>query len=593
MGHLEQQAAAGSVSRLERALAENAGAPSRLGEELTRLGGSDPEFVPSVLKVVREGERGAGLRYLAGWLLESGLLGELLAKRLESSEAEALLRGLMRIEPFFEVRLLRWLMKERESEAIRRLGPGLEQLVILIDRVSPGNRLLPLTVQLLRLEDGRIRSKSALMLAQRNGRAEWALKESDPRVRANAVEALWGKDTPKVRHLLREYSKDPNNRVSGNALLALHRLREAGAFDEIVRMSRHPQEAFRATAAWVMGQTGDPRFLAPLEALAKDPDERVRANAAASIPKVTPTAKVQYRRLEISILHARDAGSHLRLWAAVSGLEGEVLSVVAEAAPGERLEAQARRVAPEAVDVAFLLPKRCYLPAEAVGLLEAAVRKFYSSKREADRGMVLRYGDGPACAEAACASPAGYQRIRGLALEPPRTPGPPVRGRPARFNAVHSSAFEPEAPSLEEALRAALAAETRMQAAVNVVAVAGAHTGEFQLPLPGSTQDAFVHVILAPGAPPGAREALAGLAEGSRGALLEASNWKEVPELMNTLRLGLIDGYEILLPGDGSVAERRLKLSVSQPGARGETAAVLTRTGSGGWICRAAEVPAQ
>lgn len=50
------------------------------------------------------------------------------------------------------------------------------------------------------------------------------LGESDPRVRANAIESLWGVDSPEARTLLSFATNDANNRVVGNALLGLYHL---------------------------------------------------------------------------------------------------------------------------------------------------------------------------------------------------------------------------------------------------------------------------------------------------------------------------------------------------------------------------------
>lgn len=577
------------MTRLDRALADIVGTPWKLGEELARLNETDPEFFPSVLKAVNSGERTPGLRYLVSWLLDTGVLVEILARRLDVNEGERLLRALLRIEPFVEVRLLRWLMKERDSDRLKSLGGSIEQVVMLIDRVSPGNRLLPLAVQLLRLDDQRIRSKSALMLAQRNGRAEWALRESDPRVRANAVEALWGKDSPRIRHLLREYARDSNNRVAGNALLALYRLHEAGAYEKIVGMSRDPREAHRATAAWMMGQSGDVRFLEALKELAKDPDERVRANAEASIVKVTPVEKGKLRRLELYVLQARTVGNRLRLWTAISGLEGAGVDVRVEAGPGRTLESQVRRLAAESVDLAFILPKRVYLPRDTAILLDAAVRQYYTSKRSADRGMVLRYGEGPALEEAAPGPLLGYHQGRGLSFDPVRAGRMSVRARAARYNEVQSSAFEPETANIAEAVNSALAAESRMQAAVNLVIVGGACGAPDSIqPAREPAQEAFVHAILTPGTTPAVRDYLAALVAASSGILLQAADWSEAPGLVAHLYQGLLSGYEILVSPeeDGNGEEQRASLTVSQDKALGTTIVILTRGSGEDWSCR-------
>ena len=80
--------------------------------------------------------------------------------------------------------------------------------------------------------------------------AERLLTKRDPRVRANAIEALWGSDSALARGLFREASRDVNNRVAGNALLGLYLLGDTSAVPQILKMAAQPDPLFRATAAW-------------------------------------------------------------------------------------------------------------------------------------------------------------------------------------------------------------------------------------------------------------------------------------------------------------------------------------------------------
>jgi HEAT repeat protein len=48
--------------------------------------------------------------------------------------------------------------------------------------------------------------------------------------------------------------------VVGNALLALYRLGDEDSITKLVAMGSHESPEFRATAAWVMGETGDTVF---------------------------------------------------------------------------------------------------------------------------------------------------------------------------------------------------------------------------------------------------------------------------------------------------------------------------------------------
>jgi HEAT repeat protein len=79
--------------------------------------------------------------------------------------------------------------------------------------------------------------------------------------------------------------------VAGNALLALHRLGETASVAALLKMAAHASPMFRATAAWVMGQTQDARFLQALGRMESDSDENVRRNASQAIARISQPAK--------------------------------------------------------------------------------------------------------------------------------------------------------------------------------------------------------------------------------------------------------------------------------------------------------------
>jgi hypothetical protein len=137
-------------------------------------------------------------------------------------------------------------------------------------------------VRVLRNANPHLRSKAVLMLGRGNRSANWVqsrLLDPDPRIRANALEALWGVESDTARALLLSAAGDDNNRVAGNALLGLYRLGDCRTLTEAVKMAGHASTAFRATAAWLMGETGDERFQAPLARLGRDPVAAVRRRA--------------------------------------------------------------------------------------------------------------------------------------------------------------------------------------------------------------------------------------------------------------------------------------------------------------------------
>ena len=112
------------------------------------------------------------------------------------------------------------------------------------------------------------------------------LSELDPRVRANAIESLWETDTPEARTLLSFAANDANNRVVGNALLGLYHLGESSVLADVVRLAGHESALFRSSAAWVMGEAGDPRFTEALRPMISDPDSKVRKRVFAALGQI-------------------------------------------------------------------------------------------------------------------------------------------------------------------------------------------------------------------------------------------------------------------------------------------------------------------
>ena len=84
--------------------------------------------------------------------------------------------------------------------------------------------------------------------------------------------------------MFRAAASDANNRVVGNALMALYRLGEAGGRG-LYEMASRPDPAFRATAVWAMSETGDTRFLPLLAKIVTDPNETIKAAAFRSDPQ--------------------------------------------------------------------------------------------------------------------------------------------------------------------------------------------------------------------------------------------------------------------------------------------------------------------
>ncbi|MBI3472188.1 MAG: HEAT repeat domain-containing protein, partial [Candidatus Solibacter usitatus] len=265
---------------LRRLVEEFEGTPAylrRLRREMRELYAADPDgFRGAAVPLLKE--QPPGLLHLVTFLSTHDLLAGAIAdpQLLSLEQAIAVARVAARIDPELTARLARGVSSVEASQ-----GEQGRLLDVLAATGEPG-RTLPLLAKLLQHRDPRIRSKAALTLGRLNRNAEWLrgrLSEENSRVRANAVEALWGVSAKGIREIFQDATGDPNPRVAGNAILGLYLAGVLESVPLLLKLAECEEDSRRSTAAWVMGATQDPRFLPPLERMASDADPRVRHNS--------------------------------------------------------------------------------------------------------------------------------------------------------------------------------------------------------------------------------------------------------------------------------------------------------------------------
>lgn len=247
-------------------------------------------FLRTALPILRTHLDSVGAQYVVGVLSASGMLVKALTDpQLTREQALALAQTAARVDSNAEMVLARALADTVSDPDAEAHNEEHSRLMEILSAISDGSRIFPCLVRLLRHGNPHIRSKAVLLIGRGNRSANWVrqrMGDSDPRIRANAAEALWGVETDEARELLESLVHDSNNRVAGNAIAGLYRLGDQSMILEILALSRHESPVFRSTAAWVMGATGDPRFTEALAGLLREPHGVIRKRAFAALGSI-------------------------------------------------------------------------------------------------------------------------------------------------------------------------------------------------------------------------------------------------------------------------------------------------------------------
>ncbi len=111
--------------------------------------------------------------------------------------------------------------------------------------------------------DPRLRSKVAMLagsLLRHQPKCAALLKDSDPRVRANAIASLWGRRDSESIQIFKEASLDSNHRVIANGVYGLYQAGEISSVRGILKLVRDADLDRQLAGGWLIGQTADPRF---------------------------------------------------------------------------------------------------------------------------------------------------------------------------------------------------------------------------------------------------------------------------------------------------------------------------------------------
>ena len=394
------------LDQMEKAVQVFGENPAAWGQVLRNLFVNDSEgFRTNSIRLLKSGVDGPGSKYLATLLFQHSTLVDQICdpEHFTREEALALARQVARVEPLLDTKLARLLPTAHGGG--RQLPAATQDRVLeVLDAVSEGTRIVPMLAHLVQDTNARLRSKAALIIGRRLRNARWAekhLQEMDPRVRANAIEALWGSDSAGVKDILWQATKDENNRVAGNAALGIYNLVDPAVVPLFLDMAKDKRSEFRATAVWLMGQTSDPRFLPAALRLVVDPDSEVRTNALKAIARIKQRVascteagaiKVEWLRAEVQTDGTR------RVNAIVLGQDGCLkgvspleLAVWEDANLVTDYQLQEHR-RPETLSVGFALCQQPDLSDEGLHAASESILKCLPQKKPGDFWGIARLG---------------------------------------------------------------------------------------------------------------------------------------------------------------------------------------------------------
>jgi hypothetical protein len=378
-----------SLDTLVRNLDRDAVRSKRLIRQLFDHDGA--AFLRDAMQVLKSDLESPGAQHLTAVLAENGLLLSALSDPvLPREKAIALAQTAARIDPNIDLALARTLADQVTAADSDLHG----RLMEILGVISDGIRIFPSLVRLLRHPNPHIRSKAVLLIGRGNRSPKWLrqrLADTDPRIRANAAEALWGVNTEEARDLLQSLVRDSNNRVAGNAILGLYKLGDASMIPEIMALARNDSALFRGTAAWVMGETRDPRFTEAVAGLLREPNAVVRKRAFAALGAIRAAMGQATRgpkwRLSARLLES-EPGKPRRVLLGIAGGPTLLPTQIFIAEDGEPVLRYrvVERPLPETMAVVFLAPRSGANPAS----------ECIPWKRPQDLWACLRYVRDPA-----------------------------------------------------------------------------------------------------------------------------------------------------------------------------------------------------
>ncbi len=367
------------------------------------------DFLAMVIEVLKQGEDNSFTQLILDLCREVGAsIQQILftADLLSMDEAARVVRLASKSDPGFQMQLVAAVKTEIDKASSSLQGDDLTRLMEMLVHAVDANRLVPFLSKLCEHRDDRIRSKAVLLsgrVGRRLPKSSQLLRDADARVRANAVESMWGRTDKESIQFFKEASQDTHHRVAGNALLGLYQAGDIGAVQRITKMVGDSDIGRKLAGIWLMGKTQDPRFAnyVQLVLAVSTGREKFALLKAGRMIKQRKDELLKRPQLRLEAIRSeRGAGGRVRLTFLAFADGGrlcspaEILATNAVVTDGEMRVDHFRWAAwggHESLHAAFLIPVRMGVGENFATQLVSAMELGISGKRRSDQWAIQKY----------------------------------------------------------------------------------------------------------------------------------------------------------------------------------------------------------
>ena len=273
-----QQAAAIRAFSVEALVAQFDSNPFGVSRALRQLRDLDPgRFQEASLRAIADMAENSGIGFVAKLVPLTEPILELIAnpKAFEQAQARRILEVMRRIDNQTEAKLLRLI----SANPAKPMPPQMSDRILeLVDAVSDGPRLVPVLMQLFRSANPYVRARLSLSIGKHHRNKVWLedrMRDPDPRVRANAVEANWQHKDAAAQTLFATALRDTHHRVIANGAVGLYYAGDLRSLRVLGELLDHEDPTCRASGLWAIGHLQDTRFLDAMTAPTDEKDGTV------------------------------------------------------------------------------------------------------------------------------------------------------------------------------------------------------------------------------------------------------------------------------------------------------------------------------